>query len=239
MSSHSASPILDAHHGLLIANSAIDLARLSVPLEEAGFHCLACQRSDSLQALVTAQPEFVVFDHDPPDPEAWQLLTRLVEFNVAPVLVVSELAPQDSTARALRMGAEVFLRKPIGAEELVARVEVLLRRRGGERPPPAFIGGELIEIDLLRHTVRALEREVELTPTEFRLLVALASHPGEVLSQAQLIELAWPDSYRQPSEVKLYVSYLRRSLRQVAAIDPVETVRGIGYRYLPRLVGAT
>jgi DNA-binding response OmpR family regulator len=200
-----------------------------------GYRSNAVARADGLQTLLSTQPSFVVLDHDPPDLEAWQLLARLVEFDPAPVLVVSESEVGDTTARALRIGADAFLVKPVGPEELAARVDAMLRRRATATAPPPLISGALIEIDRSRQTVHALGREVILTPTEFRLLAALASHPDEVLSHTHLSELVWPDSHRGLSEVKLYVSYLRRTMRRTAAINPVTTVRGGGYRYEPQV----
>ena len=80
-------------------------------------------------------------------------------------------------------------------------------------------------------------REVELTPTEFRLLGALVRHPNQVLSREQLLEQVWGNSRgHSRDQVKLYVSYLRRKLSDAGGIDPVETVRGFGYRYEPRVV---
>jgi DNA-binding response OmpR family regulator len=83
-----------------------------------------------------------------------------------------------------------------------------------------------------------LGNEVALTPIEFRMLATFAENPGRVLGHGQLLELVWGDKIRERDEVKLYVSYLRRKLNYAAAVDPVETVRGVGYRYRPRLVPA-
>lgn len=221
--------------GLLIGDSPEELSPIAQALATAGYRCTAVAREVGLDTLVSMQPSFVVLDHDPPDLEAWQLLTRLVEFNPAPVLVVSESGVDDATARALRIGADAFLVKPVSAAELAARVEAMIRRHTTATAPPPVINGPLVEVDLVRQEVHALGREIVLTPTEFRLLAVLASHPDEVLSHSRLIETVWPDSFRELSEVKLYISYLRRSMRDSAGINPVETVRGIGYRYAPRI----
>jgi len=85
----------------------------------------------------------------------------------------------------------------------------------------------------MRHRVEALGIEVPLTPTEFRMLGAFAENPGRVLGHGQLLDMVWGDRIRAKDEVKLYVSYLRRKLG-AAGVDPVETVRGVGYRYQPR-----
>jgi DNA-binding response OmpR family regulator len=83
--------------------------------------------------------------------------------------------------------------------------------------------------------VKAMGEEVELTPTEFKLAAAFARHPDQVLSRDQLLEMVWGEpSGRSPEQVKLYVGYLRRKLRIAAGIEPIETVRGFGYRYSPQ-----
>src|SRR6201999_4140176 len=92
---------------------------------------------------------------------------------------------------------------------------------------------DFLQIDRARHRVTVLGVEIGLTPTEFRMLEAFAANPGRVLGHGQLLDDVWGDRIRGRDEVKLYVSYLRRKLA-VAGIDPVETVRGVGYRYAPR-----
>jgi DNA-binding response OmpR family regulator len=97
---------------------------------------------------------------------------------------------------------------------------------------------ELIEIDFTQRHVTVNDRELELTPTEFRLLAALVRHPNQVLSHDQLLEMAWGDSAnRSRQQVKLYIGYLRRKLLDAAAEDPIETVRGFGYKYCPGATG--
>ena len=95
---------------------------------------------------------------------------------------------------------------------------------------------EFVEIDRVRHRCSVLGNEVALTPIEFRMLATFAENPGRVLGHGQLLELVWGDRIRERDEVKLYVSYLRRKLGGAADVDPVETVRGVGYRYRPRLM---
>jgi DNA-binding response OmpR family regulator len=138
--------------------------------------------------------------------------------------------------RALRGGADDYLTKPFGNEELPARVEALIRRAGRAKPEEAerlsqvYADGRL-SVDHEQRLVRLGDEELRLTPLEFRLLAAFVRHPGQVLSADQLIEIAWRDPLVQSDQVKLYVSRLRRKLGDAEAI---ETVRGFGYRYLPQ-----
>jgi DNA-binding response OmpR family regulator len=85
--------------------------------------------------------------------------------------------------------------------------------------------------------VEALGTRVELTPTEFRMLSSFVANPGQVLGHDQLLDMVWGDRIRDRDKVKLYVCYLRRKLGDAAGIDPVKTVRGVGYRYAPRRIG--
>jgi two-component system KDP operon response regulator KdpE len=152
-----------------------------------------------------------------------------------PVLVLGDNGNGADEVRALRSGADDFLAKPFGRAEIQARIEALLRRPRQE-DEPEFFEDDFVQVDHRRHEVRARGSMVELTPLEFRLLAAFARHPGQALTHAQLLALVWGEAERESGEVKLYVSYLRRKLKR-AGVEPVETVRGIGYRYAPRATG--
>src|SRR2546423_950588 len=134
--------------------------------------------------------------------------------------------------KGLGSGADDYLTKPFGRQELVARVEAILRRAAPRERGSQVHADDLLEIDFPQRRVTAAGRPVELTPTEFRLLVAFARHPNQVLSHAQLLEMAWGSSVaRSTDQVKLYVGYVRRKLQAAAGVDPIETVRGFGYLY--------
>jgi DNA-binding response OmpR family regulator len=126
--------------------------------------------------------------------------------------------------------------KPFGRQELVARISALLRRasRGGGREQEAdSYADAYLTIDWTQARVAVGDREVQLTPLEFRLLSTFVRHPRQVLSREQLLELVWGDAYGVGGDqVKLYVGYLRRKLDPDDADSvPIETVRGFGYRY--------
>jgi DNA-binding response OmpR family regulator len=122
--------------------------------------------------------------------------------------------------------------KPFGRQELLARIDALLRR---QRKPAAVretYADDFVTIDFGRRTVVVAGKDVSLTPLEFRLLATFVEHPTQVLSRNQLLELVWGDTAAvSPDQVKLYVGYLRRKLGDNA---PIETVRGFGYRYRTR-----
>jgi DNA-binding response OmpR family regulator len=95
------------------------------------------------------------------------------------------------------------------------------------------LSDQIVTIDFAHATVKASGEEVSLTPLEFRLLATFARHPYQVLSHDQLVELVWGNAGASRDQVKLYVGYLRRKLREAAELEPIETVRGFGYRYRP------
>ena len=135
--------------------------------------------------------------------------------------------------RGLQGGADDYVAKPFGRQELVARVQALLRRSGGRGEQQATYADERLQIDFAQRSVTCDGRDVQLTPLEFKLLSTFVRHPSQVLSREQLLELVWGDAYGvSPDQAKLYVGYLRRKLAPDAPeTAPIETVRGFGYRY--------
>jgi DNA-binding response OmpR family regulator len=189
--------------------------------------------SAGLKAFYAERPDVVVLDLDLPDLDGFDVLSAVREISDVPVFALTAEAGEVDRVRALRAGADDCLTRPASEEEMLARIEALLRRVRSH-DAEAILDDDYVHIDHPRHLVAVLGVEVELTPIEFRMLATFAENPGHVLSHAQLLDLVWGDRIRGRDEVKLYVSYLRRKLAGAAAIDPVETVRGVGYRYLPR-----
>jgi two-component system OmpR family response regulator len=143
------------------------------------------------------------------------------------------LIPEGSSASdVLELGADAVSYTPICWDEFEARIDGLLGRFGGGDEPVVLVDGP-VTINRRDRTVVCPGRDIDLTATEFRVLVALARRPGEALSHAELVESIWRDAYHAKEELKIYVSYLRKKFRPTG-IDPIETVRGIGYRYRPR-----
>lgn len=176
-----------------------------------------------------------MLDVELPDADGLDILATIRALSDVPVIALTGLDEEQRIA-ALRGGADDCVSKPPPDAELQARLEALLRRPRQGDLRPVVLTDEFLEIDRVRHRVSVLGHEVALTPIEFRMLATFAENPGRVLGHGQLLELVWGDRIRERDEVKLYVSYLRRKLGGAADVDPVETVRGVGYRYRPRLV---
>jgi DNA-binding response OmpR family regulator len=212
-----------------------DLIR--VVMERQGMSVIeAADGREGLRCFYEAKPDLVVLDIGLPEVDGWQALARIRELSETPVMLLTAADEELEKVRGLRNGADDYVTKPFGRLELQARIEALLRRGGREEDEIRTISDGTIEIDLAARETHVDGRNVELTPTEFKLLVALARHPDQVLSPTQLLGMAWGDPSGDPQRVKLYVSYLRRKVVDAAGIDPVRTVRGFGYRYSPRPV---
>ena len=194
--------------------------------------------NDGLRAFYEGQPDLVVLDLELADADGLDVLATMRALSDVPVLALTGDEEAGRVA-ALRGGADDCLSKPPPEAEMEARIDALMRRPRQGDLRPVVLTDEYVEIDRVRHRVMVLGNEVALTPIEFRMLATFAENPGRVLGHGQLLELVWGDRIRERDEVKLYVSYLRRKLGCAADVDPVETVRGVGYRYRPRLVTPT
>lgn len=185
---------------------------------------------DALRRFYELRPEAVLVDCPEDSSGALELIDRLRVFSELPILALTDTS--EAGVHALNAGADAVVPKPVSRDELMLRLQRVLTRSGHVN---AVLGDSLVELDRLNHRVIVRGEQLDLSPTEFRLLAVLMEHPGAVLSQHQLLELAWGDVFRGEAEVKLYVSYLRRKFGRVG-IDPIETVRGVGYRYGSRLI---
>ncbi|HEY0276928.1 MAG TPA: response regulator transcription factor [Solirubrobacterales bacterium] len=184
----------------------------------------------ALRSLYEFRPDVVMVDCPESCSRALDLIASMRGVCDLPILAVTDSV--DAGTHALHAGADSVVPKPVSQAELLLRIRRLLERSGHMSE---VLGDALVELDRRNHLVVAQGTPVDLTPTEFRLLAALMERPGAVLSHDELLEGAWGDLFRGESQVKLYVSYLRRRFA-AAGVDPIETVRGIGYRYHPRRI---
>lgn len=183
------------------------------------------------------RPDVVVLDVAMPELDGFQTLERIRDLSDVPVLMLTARGEELERVRGLQSGADDYVVKPFGRQELVARLDALLRRAARRGPAEEEVGYDdgRVSIDFAQRQVRIEGKDVRLTPLEFKLLATFVRHPRQVLSRDQLLELVWGDSVGLGGEqVKLYVGYLRRKLAPDRTEDaPIETVRGFGYRYVP------
>ena len=205
-------------------------------LERAGHDVIeAPDGNEGLRLFYAEHPDVVILDVSMPGLTGWEVLERIRELGETPVIMLTANADELDKVRGLRAGADDYITKPFGRQELLARVDAQLRRRPTAAQEPATYADGFVTIDFPQRSVRAGDAQVALTPLEFRLLAAFVRHPNQVLSQDQLIELAWGNAgAAERDQVKLYVGYLRRKLgTPPGAESPIETMRGFGYRYRP------
>ena len=189
---------------------------------------------EALRTFFAERPDLVVLDVAMPGLDGWKTLERIRELSDVPVVMLTAKGTELEKTRGLRAGADDYVTKPFGRQELLARVDALLRRTGSRAPEPESYSDGFLAIDFPQRTVTVRGEAVELTPLEFRLLTAFVQHPKQVLTHDQLLELVWGDAEASREQVKLYVGYLRKKLCPHAPDSvPIETRRGFGYSYRP------
>jgi DNA-binding response OmpR family regulator len=217
---------------ILVIEDDPDIRGLVVALlERAGMR--ARQAADGragVRAFFEERPDLVVLDVGLPELDGWQVLRRIRDLSETPVLMLTAEGEQVQKVRGLEGGADDYVTKPFGREELVARIHALLRRSTAGSGGEETLEDGTVTLDGAGRRVEVNGREIALTPTEFRLLAFLMRNRNQVVSQLQLLEEVWGNGDADPHQVRLYVSYLRRKLNE-AGVDPIETVRGFGYRY--------
>lgn len=191
----------------------------------------AATGGEALSALRHHRPDLVLLDLGLPDIDGQALIGRIREISPVPVVVLSSRGDEAAKVAALDAGADDYVTKPFGADELMARLRAALRHRlqqqGAER---TFTSGDL-SVDLVRHLVRRGTEDVKLSPKEYDILEQLAIHAGKVLTHKHLLREVWRDESVDPQYLRVYV----RQLRQKIEADPssprhVLTEPGVGYR---------
>jgi len=205
-------------------------------LERAGYDLVeASNGKDGLRAFYASAPDLVLLDISMPEMDGWQTLERIRDLSDVPVLMLTARTAELERVRGLKAGADDYVAKPFGRQELLARVEALLRRAGPRQEEEKTYADGLVTIDFPQRAVTVAGEPVALTPLEFKMLTVFIRHPNQVLGHDQLLELVWGDALAgSRARTKLYVGYLRQKFRGAAPeADPIETVRGFGYRYRP------
>lgn len=205
---------------------------------------LDCQGFRSIEATTAregtihatqAHPDIVILDLGLPDLDGVEFLGRLREWSHVPVIVLSARGREEDKVVALDAGANDYLTKPFGVNELLARIRVLLRsaaRREGQADSPVFEIGDL-RVDLVLRQVTVRGQQQRLTPTQYRLLTTMIRHAGKVLTHRQLLKEVWgPESVGEHQYLRVYVGQIRQKIE----LDPTRpryilTEPGVGYRF--------
>lgn len=197
----------------------------------------AADGDEALTVAASWQPDLVVLDLNLPGMDGLEVCKQLRRRSQVPILVLSVREDETDKVAALDLGADDYLTKPFGVEELMARVRALLRRaepQSGRRP--VRFRSEDLEIDLDAHRVVRKGEEVRLTRTEWGLLETLSEHPGKLQTHRWLLERVWGPGYSGDVDVlRVFISQLRRKIEpDPARPTTIATDPGIGYRWLLR-----
>ena len=221
---------------VLVVDDEADIRGLLAELlRRAGHEVVEAENGRAgLRAFHSSPPDLVLLDVSMPELDGWQTLERIRDLSDVPVLMLTARGDELERVRGLQAGADDYVVKPFGRQELLARIETLLRRVQRDPGPDRYSDG-LLDVDFGNRSLTVAGQEVRLTPLEFKLLATFVRHPNQVLSREQLLAIVWNDPYAiSRDQVRLYVGYLRRKLaRADARIAPIETVRGFGYRFRP------
>ena len=223
---------------LAVDDDRVMLQLVQRSLESAGYQVtVAFDGKSGLQRFHESQPHLVLLDVMMPQMDGWETCRRIRDVSTVPIIMLTALGAHQDIVKGLRMGADDYLVKPFHPEELQARVEAVLRRM--RMPPPLsessplrFNGGQLV-IDPANRQVMVRGQVVDLTPTEYELLLFMAKRAGRILSTDIIFDYVWPyDADAGLESVKWYIWRLRNKIED----DPshpqyILTDRGIGYRF--------
>jgi two-component system response regulator MtrA len=221
---------------LLVEDDAGTVEALTAALEGSGYEVAAVETGARARAAIDQlQPDLIMLDLVLPDTDGLILTSALKTLTTAPIIICSARADQVDRVLGLKLGADDFVAKPFDLDELEARIEAVLRRAARGRRVPAQPSdqirvGEMV-IAQTRGTVSIAGQSVHLTPTEYRMLIALASHAEEVLSREMLGQLVWGyEDVGTGHLIDVHIGRLRLKLRRASPAAPVIiTVRGRGY----------
>lgn len=229
----------NAPHILVIDDEPQILRAMRTILTEKQFRVTTASRGEEGLALAAAhEPDLIILDLGLPDMDGVEVCTRVREWTQIPIIILSVRDSERDKVAALDQGADDYLTKPFGIEELLARVRVALRhsasRKGAQGAESKVVRAGPITIDLAWHIVKRAEEEVKLTGTEYKLLAYLAANHGRVLTHQTILTHVWGPADADHTE---YLRVYMRQLRKKLEADPerpqyILTEPGIGYRFI-------
>lgn len=222
---------------LVIEDDALQADVVNVLLSQVGYDiAVARDGLEGLRRLYETQPDLVLLDLVLPKMDGWEVCRRIREMTYVPIIIMTSRRSDEEKVKGLRLGADDYIVKPFNPQELIARIAAVLRRT--RHPMPAkhavqrFAGGDLY-LDPASLVIVVDKEQVELTPTEHRILTLLAEHPGEVISTEDIFTAVWGyDTEVNVNSVKWYVWRLRQKIHDDNASPRfIFTERGVGYRF--------
>jgi two-component system KDP operon response regulator KdpE len=219
-------------HVLVVDDEPQILRALGVILRNAGYEvATAATKTEALDAVSVRPPDAMVLDLVLPDGSGVDVTSEVRTWSNLPIIVLSAVGDEREKVRALDVGADDYITKPFGTEELLARLRAVMRRAGDERDDPVVKVGDL-SIDLADRRVSRGSEQIHLTPIEFDILRELAQHAGKLVTQRQLLQAVWGPGYDLETHyLRVHVAHIRAKIEP----DPshpsyVITEPGVGYR---------
>jgi len=190
----------------------------------------AANGQEALSAVVDHRPDLIILDLGLPDIDGIEITRRLREWSQTPIIILSVRETQQDKVAALDAGADDYLTKPFGSNELLARIRVIQRRQSANVNEPIFTTGNLM-VDFSRRVVTVDEKEISLTPTEYNILRLLVNYAGKVTTNKNILSQIWGVGYTEMHTLRVNISNLRAKLEP----DPtrptyIHTEPGVGYR---------
>jgi two-component system, OmpR family, KDP operon response regulator KdpE len=208
---------------------------LKVVLRSAGFQVAqAGTQREALDAVAVRPPDVMILDLVLPDGSGVEVCREVRRWSTLPIIVLSALGDEHEKVRALDAGADDYVTKPFGTEELTARIRAVLRRRSDD-PDEAIVRIGPVAIDLAARRVTRDSAEVHLTPIEFELLRMLAVHRGKLITHRTLLQEVWGPGYGDETHyLRVHIAHIRRKLEaDPARPEILLTDAGVGYRLAP------
>lgn len=220
---------------ILIIEDEVELVKvLRSYLEQSGYQVIEAHRGDKgLTLWQQHQPDLVMLDLNLPGMDGLDVARHIRQKGDTPILMLTARVEEIDQIVGLEVGADDYVTKPFSPKVVVARVRALLRRASPDRTIESLIRIADLEIDVHAHTVRRGDEEIDLTPTEFNLLVTMASQPGRVFSRLQLLEAVQGVAYEgYERTIDAHIKNLRAKLeKEPKHPQYIETVFGVGYRF--------
>lgn len=206
---------------------------LRISLEAHGFAPReAASGTNALKAIAADKPDMMILDLGLPDRDGLTLIREIREHSRMPIIVLSVRSNEQDKVRAFDLGANDYVTKPFGINELMARIRACLRDLPPGKELTGFEGGDL-KVDFLKHSVTVRGERIRLTPKEYKLLKILIAHAGRVVTHRQLIQQLWGQAYGDDTQyLRIYIRQLRQKIELDRARDHfIHTEPGIGYRF--------
>ncbi len=208
---------------------------LMMVLEQAGYKSTAVADAEEAQkSLEDSIPDLILLDWMLPGMSGVDWARRLKKepiYRDLPIIVLTARGEEEDKVRGLEIGADDYVTKPFSPKELVARIRAVLRRSGKIQGSAQIVLGDLV-LDTEQHRFSIGDKQLEVSPTEFRLMQFFMTHPDKVYSRTQLLDQVWGRSvYIEERTIDVHIRRLRKILGEHGREDLVQTVRGFGYRF--------